>query len=167
MAEACAPASITKYMSLAFAHPYTLSHAETWISINLKDNLPNYLICEKDAPEICVGGIGLKPGADVQSHTAEIGYWLAEPHWGKGYLTEALRGLTDWVFEEKSDVYRRLWANVFEGNDASMRVLERCGYLKEGLLKGHVEKHGVVMDLHVYGLTRTDWLKSRGNEGTG
>lgn len=161
MQKYAAPAAITKYMSLAFAHPYTLEHATNWINMNLKDNLPNYIICEKDSPEICIGGIGLRPGSDVQSHTAELGYWVGVPFWGKGYTTEALQALTDWVFGEKGDVYRRLWASVVDGNTASIKCLEKCGYTAEGVMKGHVEKHGVVSDLHILGLTRKDWEERR------
>jgi RimJ/RimL family protein N-acetyltransferase len=76
-------------------------------------------------------------------------------------MTEALQGFTDYIFEEKSDVWRRLWAGVFSGNDASMRCLEKCGYEAEGVMKGHVEKHGEVMDLHVFGLTKKDWLEKK------
>ena len=61
--------------SLAFAHPYTLAHAKTWIDLNLKDPDKAYEICLKESPEIVVGGIGIKPGSDCQSHTAEMGYW--------------------------------------------------------------------------------------------
>jgi RimJ/RimL family protein N-acetyltransferase len=157
MQQACAPASITKYMSLAFAHPYTLQHAETWISTNLTENLPNYVLTLHDSPTVVMGGVGLKPGSDVQSHTAEVGYWIAEEYWGMGYMTEALRAFTDYVFSEKGDVWRRLWAGVFSGNEASMGTLKKCGYAEEGVMKGHVEKHGEVRDLHMFGLTRKDW----------
>jgi RimJ/RimL family protein N-acetyltransferase len=168
--KACEPPSITKYMTLAFAYPYTLQHAETWVNLNLTERLPNYIIVLPDDPQTAIGGIGLKPGSDVQSHTAEIGYWIGEPHWGKGYAAEALVGLTDWVFSKQGEGYgvgegqkgfSRLWAGVMGGNEASIKVLEKCGYAKEGVLKAHVEKHGVVMDEHVFGLTRADWEQRR------
>jgi RimJ/RimL family protein N-acetyltransferase len=162
MHKACQPPSITKYMSLAFAYPYTLTHAQNWVAMNLKDNLPNYVITEHSTPEVVIGGIGLKPGTDVQSHTAEVGYWVAEEHWGKGYISEALSALTDYVFEGKHPGgYKRLFAGVFSGNDASMRCLQKCGYLAEGVLKGHVEKHGVIRDVHMFGLTKWDWEERR------
>ncbi|KAF2685614.1 acyl-CoA N-acyltransferase [Lentithecium fluviatile CBS 122367] len=163
MAHHAGPASITQYMSLAFAHPYTLQHAETWIALNLKDHLDNYTICLPSNPSEPIGGIGVKPGSDVQSHTAEIGYWISEEHQGKGLVSEALGALTEWVFGEgklnDGRKVRRLFAGVFGGNEASMRVLEKNGYRAEGVFKGHVEKHGVIRDMHWFGVTKDDWLE--------
>lgn len=76
-------------------------------------------------------------------------------------MTEALEALTAWTFTERGDTVRRLCASVFGGHTASMRCLEKCGYKAEGVLKGHVEKHGEVMDLHVFGLTKGDWEERR------
>ena len=161
MAHHAGPASITKYMSLAFAHPYTLAHAQTWIELNAKDKLDNFVLTLPEDPRETIGGIGAKPGGDAQSHTGEVGYWISEEHAGKGLSTEVLAAYTEWVFTEgvMNDGRRltRLFANVFSGNTASMRVLEKCGYRAEGVMKGHVEKHGVVYDTHVYGLTKGDW----------
>ncbi|KAH7137983.1 acyl-CoA N-acyltransferase [Dendryphion nanum] len=159
MQKACEPASITRYMTLAFAHPYTLEHANTWIKLNLTDKLPNYVICIKESPETVIGGIGLKPGSDVQAHTAEVGYWIAEEYWGRGIATEALEALVRYAFE--NDQYKRLGAGVFAGNDASIRVLEKVGFKKEGVLREHIEKHGETMDLVMLGLTKKDWLGAR------
>ncbi|KAF2272448.1 acyl-CoA N-acyltransferase [Westerdykella ornata] len=178
MAIACAPASITEYMSLAFAHPYTLAHAERWIEMNLRDKLPNYVftIPEEGVAEDIIGGIGLKRGSDVHAHTAELGYWLAEPHWRKGYMTDVLASFIAWVFdcdspaaqEEKrrtnAEGISRLCAMVFSGNEASMNVLRKCGFVQEGVLRGHVWKKGRVMDLHVFGLGRGEWLERQGRE---
>ncbi|KAF2870943.1 acyl-CoA N-acyltransferase [Massariosphaeria phaeospora] len=163
MQHHAAPYSITRYMTLAFAHPYTLAHATTWITLNLTSALPNYIISEAATPHIIIGGIGFKRGADVSAHTAEIGYWLGEPFWGRGYTTEALAAVTAWGFAEMQGL-RRVWAGVFEGNDASGRCLEKCGYRREGVMRGHVEKGGEVMDLHVFGLTKADWEEDRRRE---
>lgn len=199
MAEACAPPSITEYMTLRFAHPYTLQHAETWITFNLKGELPSYVVAlpkekQKDEGEQAeqtqtetstqaqepeqqiIGGIGLKRGDDVHAHTAELGYWLAEPHWGKGYMTDIVSSFVAWVFDahvpsrEKGELdpgeerrrtgaegITRLTAGVFGGNAASMTVLRRCGFLQEGVLRGHVNKKGEVSDLYVFGLGKGEW----------
>ncbi|KAF2259951.1 acyl-CoA N-acyltransferase [Lojkania enalia] len=165
MQKYAAPASITTYMSLAFAHPYTLDHANNWINTNLAAQIQNnFCICETSVPDISIGGIGIKPGSDVQAHTAEVGYWIGEPFWGKGYITEALRAMTDWVFTARGEQYRRLSAKVFSGNTASMRCLVKCGYREEGVLRGDAEKHGKVYDSHVFGLTKGDWEELKRSE---
>lgn len=152
---------VAKYMSLAFPHPYTLASANTWIEMNLaKPQQDDFCICEKSSPEVVVGGIGLKPGTDISSHTAEVGYWIGEKYWGKGYTTECLDGFTKWCFSSESregTKITKLWGGVIGGNGASMRCFEKCGYVKEGILKGHCEKHGEVYDMHLFGMTKTDW----------
>ncbi|KAF1956708.1 acyl-CoA N-acyltransferase [Byssothecium circinans] len=172
---AAAPASITKYMTLAFAYPYTLKHAEDWIAANLAPPFNHYFLCEKERADIVIGGIGLKPSSDVQSHVAEIGYWLGEPWQGKGIMREALEAFTEWCFvtrvheppakEGGGKELTRLYAGVYSGNTGSMKCLEACGYRQEGVMKGHVEKHGVVYDMHCYGLVKSDWEEWRRKRG--
>ncbi|PSN62629.1 acyl-CoA N-acyltransferase, partial [Corynespora cassiicola Philippines] len=160
MVQHAGPPSITKFMSLSFAHPYTLAHAETWIGMNLAPPITHFVICERDRPDVPIGGIGIKPGADVQTHAAEVGYWVGEPFQGRGYVTEGVEALAEWAFGVREGT-KRLWAGVFSGNDASMRVLKKCGYEEEGVMRGHVEKHGVTRDLHLFGLNKADWEKRR------
>lgn len=104
----------------------------------------------------------MKLGADVNAHTAEVGYWIGEKYWGVGYATEILEGFDKWAFEQwekDGKRLRKLWGTVFSENKGSMRCLEKCGYSREGVLKDHVEKDGKVMDTHCFGLTKGDWEK--------
>jgi ribosomal-protein-alanine N-acetyltransferase len=154
---------VAKNMSLAFPSPYTLSSAETWVNMNTA--LPYqeaFVICERTAPHVVIGGIGLKAGSDVNAHTGEVGYWIGQAYWGKGYMTEVLEGFTRWVFESwnrNGQPLRRIWGCAYSTNPASMRCFEKCGYAREGVMKGHCEKHGEVMDMHLFGLTKLDWEK--------
>ena len=99
-----------------------------------------------------VGGIGIEPGVDVFRRSAEIGYWLGEPFWGRGLATEALRGATDYAFTT-FDICR-LEAGVFEWNPASARVLEKAGYTLEGRARLAVVKDGRTGDRLQYALVR-------------
>ena len=101
-----------------------------------------------------IGGAGLEPQLDVNRLTAEIGYWVAEPHWGKGIATEAARRLTEYAFE--AFPFERLEAAVFEWNPASCRVLEKAGYRREGKLRRSVVKDGRIGDAFVYAKLRPD-----------
>jgi RimJ/RimL family protein N-acetyltransferase len=156
---------VTKGMSLAFPDPYTLAAANNWINMNI--NIPqidNWCICERSSPGVVIGGIGIKPGADLESHTAEVGYWVGEEFWGRGYVTEALEGLTEWFFLERKaegKQLRKLWGSVYSTNIGSIRCFEKCGYVKEGVMRDHVERHGEMMDLHLFGMTKKDWEENR------
>lgn len=135
-----------------FPHPYTLRDAEEWIARNLDAEwLANFAITVDDA---AVGGIGIEPGTGVDRRSAEIGYWLAEPFWGRGIATAALKAVTEWAFSTYDLV--RLHAGVYEWNPASARVLEKAGYTLEGRLRRSVTKDGVTMDKLLYAIVREE-----------
>ena len=80
--------------------------------------------------------------------TAEIGYWLAEPFWGRGIVTDAVRALVPVAFEQTDIV--RIQAGIFSNNPASMRVLEKCGFVREAVHRNAITKNGVMMDEVMY-----------------
>lgn len=90
------------------------------------------------------GGIGLILQTDIHAGSAEIGYWLGQPYWGRGIMSAALAAFTAFAFDEFR--LRRLYAMVLEWNPASMRVLEKCGYAREGRLSKSALKDGTVAD---------------------
>jgi len=112
-------------------NPYTEEDARKWLEFCKKsdENKDNFLfVIEVDSEP--VGGIGLHKKME---HCFDVGYWIAEKYWGKGYATEALKTITDLALNElKID---RIQAFVFDGNVASEKVLEKCGYEYEGYLK--------------------------------
>lgn len=133
-----------------FPHPYTEQDAETWFAL-LEQQVPltNFAI-EIDGEAI--GGIGLTCFTDIGCKTAEFGHWLGEAHWGRGIATEAGKAFVAWAFENHP--LERLQAGVFEWNPASMRVLEKIGCLREGVLRRSVFKDGQVIDRVLYAITR-------------
>jgi len=82
-----------------------------------------------------VGGIGLHKKFE---HSAEVGYWVGEEYWGKGYATEALNKILDKGFNELN--FTRIQAHVFEGNIASEKLLLKCGFEYERFLKNFHNK---------------------------
>jgi ribosomal-protein-alanine N-acetyltransferase len=155
--------AVAKYMTNSFPNPYDLNAAISWISLNIdQTHVAHFGIFEASAPDVVIGGIGLnKLSTDVHAHTAEVGYWLAESHWGKGIMTEAVAGFTKWSFEsfegKDGQRMRKLYGGVYSGNVGSMRCFLKNGYAPEGVMKGHVEKNGETLDLHWFGLTKKDW----------
>jgi ribosomal-protein-alanine N-acetyltransferase len=93
-----------------------------------------------------VGNIGIRPQGGWREHLGEIGYWVGEDYWGKGIATAALAQLTEYGFNTRR--FRKLFATALAPNIASMRVLEKCAYQREGTLKGEVHKNGTYFDIH-------------------
>ena len=91
-------------------------------------------------------------GEDIYHRSAEVGYWVGEEYWGRGLATEATRAFLDYAFEEF--YLHRIFATAFEGNRASMRVLEKCGFTLEGRRKMAVDKDGKIFDDFLYAIVR-------------
>lgn len=85
---------------------------------------------------------------------AELGYQLSRPHWGRGLMREALDALLDWAFVEAELI--RVEADVDPRNLASCGLLERLGFVREGLLRRRWIVAGEVSDTAWYGLLREE-----------
>lgn len=134
-----------------FPHPYTRTDAEAWISLCDKETEP-ILQFAIDLNGGAIGGIGFERMIDVHRMTAEVGYWLGEPFWGRGIASAALAEATPYAFTSLG--LQRLQAMVFEGNAASMRVLEKNGFELEGRLKHYIFKDGRLLDAMLYARLR-------------
>lgn len=95
-----------------------------------------------------VGVIGFLLGADVHRLTAEIGYWLGEGLWGRGIMADAVRAVTRHAIDTHG--LSRLAALPFAWNVASARVLEKAGYVHEGVHSRSAIKDGRIIDQVVY-----------------
>jgi RimJ/RimL family protein N-acetyltransferase len=127
-------------------HPYALSDAESFIGTVLADPRPAHFAIDVDGA--AVGGIGLRLRQDIERIGAELGYWLGEPFWGRGILSEAVPAFTRWALAEFD--LTRIEAIVFEWNPASARVLEKAGFVLEGTLRRSAIKEGQVIDRWIY-----------------
>jgi [ribosomal protein S5]-alanine N-acetyltransferase len=122
--------NISKWLLLP-ADPYKEEDARKWLEFcrESEDKKENYLFAIEVDGEF-VGGIGLHKKAE---HCFDVGYWISEKHWGKGYATEALNTITELALNELG--IDRVQAFVFDGNESSEKVLEKCGYEYEGYLR--------------------------------
>jgi len=127
-------------------YPYSIENANLFIDLTKKEN-PQVTFAIEFEGKLC-GVIGLVPQQDVYKKTAEIGYWIGEPFWNKGIATKAVQLITDYAFNELDFV--RLHTGVFEYNTASMKVLEKCGFKKEGVFEKAIIKNGKIWDEHRY-----------------
>lgn len=102
--------------------------------------------------ERLVGGVGFTRLGDLNTRTAEIGYWIGEPWWGQGIAVKALAQATEIAFRDYD--FERLRAEVLGWNKPSCRVLDKAGYKFEARLERAAFKDGEVCDLYLYGLVR-------------
>jgi ribosomal-protein-alanine N-acetyltransferase len=137
----------------AFPHPYSVDDAHTFIE-DVASGEEGALVLGLEVEGEVVGVCGAYPQDDVYRRSAEVGYWVGRAFQGRGLATRALGALTACAFEELDVV--RLQAGVFAGNSSSARVLEKCGYLREGVLRESVEKEGVLLDSWLYAKLRRE-----------
>jgi len=141
--------------TLRLPYPYTAADAEKWFAFVAESTKqfgqPVHWAIRGPARNL-IGGVGLEGLSADQSHRAEIGYWLAEPFWGRGIATSAVRAVCRYAFDTFG--LEKITAQVFDGNDASCRVLEKCGFHQEGFLQKHLVKDGKMLDVKAYGRLR-------------
>lgn len=145
-------ANVARHLRDRFPHPYTRHDGVDFLAAVIRAPRPTVWCIEVGGA--CAGGIGIELGRDVERVSAEIGYWLGEPCWGRGIATEALTAVTAEVLA-RFDL-SRVYAMPFGGNAASIRVLEKAGYVLEGRLRQSAVKHGRVVDQLLYARYRTD-----------
>lgn len=92
---------------------------------------------------------------EQSSARAEVGYVLAREYWGAGYMLEAMKAFVVFAFEQLG--MRRLEAEIDPRNVSSARLLERLGFVREGLLRQRWAMKGEVTDSGFYGLLHEDW----------
>jgi RimJ/RimL family protein N-acetyltransferase len=148
--------NISKLLRDQFPYPYMDSEAETWI-VHACNQYPETNFVIANAKEM-FGAIGINIQDDVNRFSAEVGYWIGEPFWGKGIATVALKAFNKYVF--KKFELNRIFANVFEGNIASEKVLLKAGYTKEATMKKAVYKEGKFLDQYIYAVLKQDFVES-------
>ncbi len=130
-----------------FPHPYTRKDAQKWISNHAgKSQEMNFAIVVNNQ---IAGAISLIPKNDIYRLSAEIGYWLGEPHWGKGIMSEAVSQIIEYGRKKHPELIR-IYAEVFAFNKASSKVLEKNGFHLESVRKNAIIKNGLIGDDEVW-----------------
>lgn len=150
---------------LAFAgDPEAIRHL-IWRGVSNLDEARNVIKCyyrpkgvyalELRETGMCIGSFALN--LDAENEKASFGYVLNRDYWNKGYMTEALRAVIRMCFERLA--INRVESSHFTGNEASGRVMEKCGLHKEGLCLQQAKVKGVFRDVAHYGITRGQYLR--------
>jgi RimJ/RimL family protein N-acetyltransferase len=129
-----------------FPHPYSVADANAYIEHVASRSLQTSfgIVVEDQA----IGNISLMLGDDIARLSAEVGYWIGQAFWGRGIMVEALRAATQYAFDSLGLV--RVFAVPFATTTRSARVLEKAGYVREGLMRRSAVKDGVILDQLLY-----------------
>lgn len=126
--------------------PYTVQDAEAYINRVLDDD--NAYMFAITVDDLAIGSIGAIRKENIHSRTAEMGYYIGEPHWGRGLMTSAVKQVCDLIFATTDIV--RIFAVPFSYNEASCRVLEKAGFVREGVMRKNAYKRGQFLDTILY-----------------
>lgn len=132
--------------------PYTSGDAEEYINIMLSADQDKAYAFAIVVDDKVVGSIGVFRCENIHNRTAEMGYYIAEPYWGKGIGTSAIKQVSSFIFSNTDII--RIFAEPFACNIASCRILEKCGFQMEGILKKNAFKNGKVIDMKMYALIK-------------
>jgi RimJ/RimL family protein N-acetyltransferase len=124
--------------------PYVIDDARSYIDRAIDRS-------SEDADEIyavtlhtnVIGSIGvrLRPASHLQRAAGpNFGYWIGQPYWGRGYMTEAVRALAREVFGR--ELHDAIFSGAFTDNVASLRVQEKAGFVRDGDTMLHARPRG-------------------------
>lgn len=154
VAEAANNPKIADKLRNVFPHPYTLEDAKWFVNDCISKGSERQLTRAIVADGRAVGSIGVFLMEDVYEKSAEIGYWLSESYWGSGIMTEAVKQICREAFARYPIV--RLFAQPFEHNIGSRKVLEKAGFACEGVMRNGVYKNGRVYSYCMYSLLKEE-----------
>jgi RimJ/RimL family protein N-acetyltransferase len=141
---------IASNLTNAFSHPYTKEAGLKFLEM-AQSHSPTHIfaICINNQ---AIGGIGVHPQQDIHEKCAELGYWLAEPFWGQGIMSQAVKQMIEYAFKNFDIV--RLFARPFSSNKGSQKVLEKCGFSHEATLKKSIYKNDIYLDELIYSIVK-------------
>lgn len=125
--------------------PYEPKHFDELLTkLNANPNRFTWMIMRQN---IICGGINF--AATFHTKLYQGGYWLHPDYWGKGIASQAVKLVSDFLFNEMN--VKRIQAVVEPGNPPSIRVLEKCGFIREGLLHSfYPSSHRGLIDVYMY-----------------
>ena len=138
------------YLSNTIPMPYTVECAENWYMNTIapaeEKTILSHIIYVDGRH---AGYISVSQKRDVYACDADLGYILLDEYKGRGIITEAVRMICEEAFQKFGLL--RISASVYSPNIASQRVLEKNGFVCEGVMKNAVIKNGNMYDMYLYG----------------
>lgn len=142
--------NVARFLTNAFPHPYTIENAKSFIEMVANQNPTSLFAIDVDGE--AVGSIGLHAQSDIMCKNMELGYFLGEPFWGKGIITEAVKQIVEYGFQH-FDI-TRIYARPYGNNLASQKVLEKAGFTLEARIEKNIYKNGEFLDELIYAIRK-------------
>lgn len=152
---------VSQYLRSALPQPYELAHAVSFYEtceLNEQDGLSLTRAIEQEG--VFCGCISAMFAFDVHACSAELGYWIGRPLWGRGIASQAIGQMADLVFTQFPDIHR-LYSAMFAENIASIRAVQKAGFTLRATFPCALVKNGRLSDECVYDLTRNQWRANR------
>lgn len=144
-------------MTATVPHPYTHADAEAWLGKVSSGRGYSLVLYTNGEKRVLVGVAGF--GHRGEERNPEIGYWIGEPFWRQGFATEAARALIDHAFSETE--IDALSASCRIQNDASRRVIEKCGFSWASTGLNQIKALGASVPVDRFVLSRRTWESLR------
>ena len=138
--------------------PYLREHAVEFVARRILASWDEHPLWALVLEGKVMGGIGLR--IDAEHAAAALGYAIAKQHWGRGLTVEAGRAVIDWGFRTRG--LAKVYAYADARNGQSLRVMEKLGMTREGMLRSHRTFRGERVDDVYHGLLREEWETGRG-----
>lgn len=142
--------------TLNIPHPYPDGVAEKWINTHHEEYEKSGSVVwavTLNNSEQLIGAIGLTTNREFDR--AELGYWISQPFWGRGYCTEAAKAALGYGFGQAG--LNRIFANHLTRNPASGKVMQKIGMKKEGEMRQHIKKWDKCEDIIYYGILAAEY----------
>ena len=147
--------NILKNLRDGLPYPYTKKDADDFIAAMLGADADETYAFAIAVEDNVIGSIGAFRKDNIHRCTAEMGYYIAEPFWGKGLGTSAIQLMCRYLFGHTDLI--RIFAEPFAYNLASCRILEKNGFICEGTLRSNAVKDGKILDMRMYSLLKGDF----------
>lgn len=142
---------------ISIPHPYPEGEAERYVAKRIAEfeqgHSRSFAIEHKFDNKFC-GVIEIRD-IEREHSQAELSFWLAVEAWGQGYMSEAVKPILHFSFEDLD--LNRLYAYHMVRNPGSSKVLQKNGFMQEGILRQRICKWGVFEDVKLWALLRQDW----------
>ena len=133
-------------------YPYTQQDAAVFIERMMTRDKNKLFAFATEAEGRLVGSISVSRMGNVHLRTGEMGYYIGQNYWNKGYGSSAARQIVQYVFDNTDIV--RIFAEPYAYNSASCRALEKAGFTFEGLLRKNAFKNGKLVDMKMYAVIK-------------